>query len=120
MFISADRVDDLLAKVFKRILRNGQAVRATRGANRELFGVLLHLKDPRARISRTEIKGTLFSGLGELLWYLAGSDELNFITYYVSRYDEDSTDNVTVHGAYGPRFLRMRDNINQIEMCGRC
>jgi thymidylate synthase len=115
MVISADRLDDLLAKVFKAILKRGRAVGATRGPNRELFGVLLHLTDPRARISRTEIKGTLFSGLGELLWYLAGSDALDFICYYAPRYEENSADGVTVHGAYGPRLLRIRDDINQIE-----
>jgi thymidylate synthase len=115
MVVSADRLDDLLAKVFKKILKRGRRIGATRGANRELFGVLLHLKDPRARISRTEMKGTLFSGLGELLWYLAGSDSLNFICYYARRYDENSADGVTVHGAYGPRLLRMRGCINQIE-----
>lgn len=115
MIIAADRLDDLLAKVFKRILKDGRSVQASRGANRELFGVLLHLKDPRARISRTEIKGTVFSGLGELLWYLAGSDTLEFICYYARRYEENSSDGVTVHGAYGPRLLRMRDSINQIE-----
>src|SRR4051812_33364910 len=104
MVISADRLDDLLAKVFKTVLKKGQALGATRGANRELFGILLHLKDPRARISRTEIKGTVYSGLGELLWYLAGSDALDFICYYAPRYEENSSDGTTVHGAYGPRL----------------
>src|SRR3569623_177116 len=115
MVISADRLDDLLAKVLRRILTWGRSVGASRGATRELFGVLLHLKDPRARISRTEIKGRLFSGLGELLWYLAGSDALDFICYYAPHYEKNSEDGVTVHGAYGPRLLRMRNDTNQID-----
>src|SRR5690348_7398962 len=112
--ISADRLDDLLAKVFKRILKNGRPVAATRGSTKELFGVALQLKDPRARISRTETKGTIYSGLGELLWYLAGTDALDFIYYYAPRYEENSVDGATVHGAYGPRLLRLRGSINQI------
>ncbi len=116
MVISADRLDDMLAKVFAKILKKGRLVDPTRGATRELFGVLLQLKDPRARISRTEIKGTVYSGLGELLWYLAGTDALDFICYYAPRYEENSADGATVRGAYGPRLLRMRgiDQINNV------
>jgi thymidylate synthase len=69
----ADTLDDLLVKVFPKILQNGQRVKASKGWNRELSGVVLELRNPLARLSRSETKGTVFSCLGETLWYLAGS-----------------------------------------------
>ncbi len=51
---------------------------------------------------------TLYSGIGELLWYLAGTDRLDFVSYYASKYNHNSSDGISVHGAYGPRLLRMR------------
>jgi hypothetical protein len=82
----ADSLDDLLVKLFPKILRNGQRVKASKGWNNELSGAVLELRNPLARLSRTETKGTLFSCLGETLWYLARSNELEFIKYYISIY----------------------------------
>lgn len=116
MYISADTLDDLLIKVFRRLLRkNGSVeINPTKGAATELNGVLLQLKNPRARLSRTEQKGTIFSCLGELLWYLSASDRLDFIRYYISRYDQSSDDGETIFGAYGPRLVTPT-GINQIQ-----
>jgi thymidylate synthase len=108
MYISANTLDDLLRRVLTRLLASTNKIRASRGGTTEIAGVLLNLSNPRARLSRTENKRVLFSCLGELLWYLAGSRELQFIEYYVSRYADESDDGVTVHGAYGPRLFRVR------------
>jgi thymidylate synthase len=108
MYITATTVDDLLRRVFSRLLDADQRVTATRGDTIEIVGVLVQLSNPRARLSRTENKQVLFSCLGELLWYLAGSRELAFIEYYLSQYERESDDGVTVHGAYGPRLFHMR------------
>ena len=94
--------------MFRQLLRKGRQVTASRGATRELRGVLLELTDPRARLSRTELKGTVFSCLGELLWYLSGSNSLDFIKYYIQRYELESGDEKTVHGGYGPRLFNNR------------
>ncbi len=113
MFLSADTLDDLLGEVFPRILRSRVHTESRNGGARELPGVLLQLRNPRARLSHSEKKGFVYSCLGELLWYLAGSDSLEFIRYYVNdAYDDYSPDGVTVAGAYGPRILG-RDGPNQ-------
>jgi thymidylate synthase len=112
--IIADTLDDLLRSVFQKLLRDGQAVTASKGPNKELTGVVLELKNPLARLSRTETKGTVFSCLGETLWYLARSNDLKFIKYYLRLYGKFAERNGTVHGAYGPRMFKMRGNINQI------
>jgi thymidylate synthase len=85
----------------------------SRGNTRELAGVLVEITQPRARLSRTETRGKAFSCLGELLWYLSGSNNLEFIRYYISNYVKESEDEVTIYGAYGPRLFDFRNN-NQI------
>ena len=75
---------------------------------------LLKVANPRARLSHTEKKGKIFSALGEFLWYLAKSNDLNFISYYIGQYLDESEDGATVYGAYGPRLYGLRGN-NQVE-----
>lgn len=120
MYIKGKTLDDMLRKVLWKLLKSKERIKPTRGEARELTGVLLQVDDPRARLSLTEIKGTLFSCLGELLWYLSGTNDLEFISYYVPSYRKESSDGKTVYGGYGPRLFNIEDkktegkNINQI------
>jgi thymidylate synthase len=104
--LTAPTLDDLLREVIIALGAQGQRIQPGRGDAVELTGVLLQLDNPRARISQTEMRGKLFSCLGELLWYLAKSDALDFIEYYIPSYHKDveSEANV-VFGAYGPRLF---------------
>ena len=61
------------------------------------------LTNPRARLSRSENRGRIFSALGELLWYWSGSSSTEAITYYIPRYRDDDEGGV-IHGGYGPRL----------------
>ena len=83
MHLVAETLDDLLIKTFRNILERGERVRASKGWNTELSAVVLEIKNPLARLSRTETKGTAFSCLGETLWYLAKSNKLDFIHHYL-------------------------------------
>jgi thymidylate synthase len=114
MHLSAGTLDDLLLKTFKKISQDGGRVKASKGWNTELFGVLLELENPVARLSRTETKGTVFSCLGETPWYLKRTNELSFIEYYISEYKKFSDDKKTIHGAYGPRIFNMRGGVDQM------
>jgi len=105
MYIAANTFDDLLAKVFRRLLTRGIRIAPTKGAASEVSGVLLCLNSPRARLSRTETRGVFFSCLGEFLWYVSGTNRLDFIEYYIPGYGEFSDDGVTVFGGYGPRMF---------------
>lgn len=102
MYVRADSLDDLLAKVYRQILARGTRIKPTKGPAREIYGVLLKLSAPRLRLSRTESRGILFSCLGELLWILAGSNALDFIEHYISEYKKSSDDELTIHGADRP------------------
>ncbi|WP_068005053.1 thymidylate synthase [Pseudovibrio axinellae] len=94
--------------VYSRLL-NGKGVErvesSTKGANTEVFGALLELRNPRARLSRSQSRGKVFSALGELTWYLSGSQRIDFIKYYLPKYHEFSNDKITANGAYGPRLF---------------
>lgn len=121
MYISADTLDDLMNEAFKAVLATGMTVKGSKGGGtksrggiRELMGVLLHLKNPRARLSRTETKGMVYSALGEILWYLSYSDKLEFIEYYIPAYKKDAEADGTLHGAYGPRLHKMRGEHDQM------
>lgn len=106
MFIAADSLDDLLQRVTTKVLKKGHPAGGTQGPNTELFGVLMQLNKPRARLSRTEKRRTLFSCLGEFLWYMSKTNELRFISYYAPKYERESDDNETVRTGYGPRLFR--------------
>ncbi|WP_337171923.1 thymidylate synthase [Gemmatimonas aurantiaca] len=108
-----ESLDDLLQVVFTAIRAHGCANDASRGGTQELIGASLELRNPRARLSVTESRGRVISALGELIWYLSGSNALDQISHYISKYANDA-DNGIIHGGYGPRFFAQR-GINQIE-----
>jgi thymidylate synthase len=112
-FISDLTLDDLMNSVFRAIQTAGTAVRPTKGANVELRGILLQLKKPRARLSRTETRGKPFSCLGEFCWYLSGSDDLDFIKYYIPAYEKEADEGLLC-GAYGPRLVGGQDQLGRV------
>lgn len=114
MHIKADTLDDLLREVLGILLHCEEKITASRGTFTELFGVVLHLTNPRARLSRSEMKGKVFSALGEWLWYLSGANALAFIDYYLpGTYQKESDDSETVRSGYGERLYCHR-GFNQI------
>lgn len=104
---SEDSLDDLMRAVFKQLLtgRGNFEVDSSKGRSTEVFGALLELKNPRARLSRSFSKAKAFSPLGELFWYLAGSDSVEFIKHYIPNYPKLIKDEVKANGAYGPRIF---------------
>lgn len=115
MELSGEGLDDVLIDLYGKLLASPGRNRGTRGTTRELLGVALRISKPRARLSRSENRGKPFSALGELLWYLSGSDELDFIRPYISRYEEEANREGKIHGAYGPRLFAMH-SVNQVEV----
>ena len=106
MNVRASSLDDLLNVVFTRLLARGRSTVSSKGSALEMSGVVLELANPRARLSKTESRALLFSWLGELSWYLSGSDSLQYIRYYLKKYPEDAPGVETVRSAYGPRLRK--------------
>ncbi len=117
MEYSGGTLDDLMKIIFEELISKDFEIKTSRGNTSEIIGAHLHLKNPRARLSHTDRKGRVFSGLGELFWYLSEADSLDFITYYLPQLKEESVDGRTLYGAYGPRLFNQRghDQINNIK-----
>lgn len=104
-YLVADTVDDLTRHGLEAIQAHGTDITPSKGACREITGVTLELRHPLARISQSEARGKMISALGELCWYLSGSDDATVMNYYISGYDRNADNGVNVHGAYGPRLF---------------
>ncbi len=83
-------IDDALIDIYQKLLAAGGANGGTRGGMTEMLGVFFRLTNPRARISWSQDRGKPFSALGELLWYLKGTDRLDFIAPYIPPYAKDA------------------------------
>lgn len=106
-YIAETTVDDLMRAVIEEIQRHGERISPTKGDAVELTGVLLELTNPRARLSQTETRGKPYSCLGELCWYLAKTNDLAFIFYYLPQYKKFA-DGDEIFGGYGPRLFNWK------------
>ena len=113
MYILGETLDDVLNQSLKSILENGTEHETSRGEIIELIGISLRIKNPLARLSLSLERSTLFSCIGEFLWYMRGTSALAPIKYYIPKYKDESADGFTIRGAYGPRFFDDRGT-NQI------
>lgn len=111
--IRGETLDDVLHEVIESILAHGVRIHPTKGEALEFSGVLLEILNPRARLSRTETRGKAFSALGELCWYLAGTADADFISYYIPPY-RDVADDGVIYGGYGLRLFNW-DGLNQVK-----
>lgn len=105
MYLKEDSLDDLLHGVYSSLLEKTTKIQASKGKVAEELGSLLQLTNPRARLSLSEIRLRPSSALAEFIWYLAGSDDPQFIGQYISKYLKLKTENGRVPGAYGPRMF---------------
>jgi thymidylate synthase len=110
---SESSADDLLHQVFEALIESEDRPVPTKGPTREARAVTLELTNPRARLSRSETRGRLFSCLAELCWYLSGSGRVEPIEFYLSHYREAAEADGIVHGAYGPRLFGF-DGFDQV------
>lgn len=113
LYFRESSLDDLLRVALEALNTDGRKIRPSKGEALELVGTTMELTNPLARLSRTETRGKLFSCLGELCWYLSGSNELQPIAYYLPKYG-NYADNDIVHGGYGPRLFDW-NGLNQLE-----
>ncbi len=113
-YFEEDSIDDIMNNVINELIHNGKPVSASRGSFRELLAPTIFLRNPRARISKSLSRGKIFSGLGELIWYWSGSNNLELIDYYLKDvYTKESEDGITVNSGYGERLFNYQINPNE-------
>lgn len=111
--VSEASLDDVLQETLGQLLEHGMTIRPTKGEALEVVGAVIELTDPRARVSRSHKRSRIFSALGELLWYLSGSDDVGFIEYYISMYPAFAVQR-RVEGAYGPRLFGDQHRLSDV------
>jgi thymidylate synthase len=109
---TGDSADDLMRTSIEELLKSGTRITPNRGPALELHPVTLTLRSPRARLSRTEARGRLFSALGETCWYLSRGNDARFIAYYIEYYRQLG-DKEDVWGGYGTRLFNS-DGFDQV------
>ena len=73
----------------------------------EDLGFSARIENPSDRlISIPERHWDIVYGLGEFIWYVTGSNSLDFINYYAPSYTRFSDDGETLYGAYGTRLFK--------------
>jgi thymidylate synthase len=112
---SESSLDDLMRGAIETLISSGDHTSPTKGPARELRGVTLELTNPRARLSRSETRGRVFSCIAELCWYLSRSDRVEPIQFYLSHYRDCAEADGSVHGAYGPRLFAF-DGADQVQL----
>jgi thymidylate synthase len=94
----------------RRTYDGPEFVNAPRGnKSRERIGVSFRIDDPVQRhITLPGRRTNIIFNFAEALWYLSGSADLDFISYYAPSIANYSQDGRTLSGtAYGPRIFRM-------------
>jgi thymidylate synthase len=111
MNIQSNNIDELLKILYKKIIKDGKNIVSTKGGSKEIIGLTIRLTNPLSRISTTEDRGKIFSAIGELLWYVSGNDNIEFIEYYIKKYNEFLDPGSTkLNGAYGKRIFKKDDS----------
>ena len=105
MYIEENSLDDIIRELLIKIKSDGTKQKNSKGYNTEILGVYVKLTNPLNRISLSFEKNIFVSPVGEFFWYLSGSNNLDFIKYYISKYEDFSNDNITLNGAYGARLF---------------
>lgn len=117
--LEGNSMDEIQKKIVEELLEKGDRVKPRNQWIHEIIGVSFRLNNPRARIIYNPArKYNLILGLGELFWYLRGSNRLDIIQYYCQRYFDFSDDGYLLYGAYGPRIFgkKLKNGLTQWEM----
>lgn len=107
MIISADGINAIMCYACRQLIEKPEYISAPRGLPiSETIDAKLILYNPRRRIITTPARKLSRKYLaGELAFYLAGSDLLQFIAHYSKFWEKCSDDGETVNSAYGKRLL---------------
>lgn len=114
-----ESLDSAYPHLLKAILEEGQEVSPRGMLTKELSPVTITITNPRKRVITHPVRKLNYGFMvGEALWYLSGTDDVNQVSHYNKQWNNYSDDGKTLNGAYGKRLFCYEENgeiINQVE-----
>lgn len=106
IWVSAQTIDEAWEKWYNCIASNAGSAESRDGAVvGEILNAVTIIEDPTRCILKSPIrKLPMRYMIGELLWYLSGSNSLDAIRLYTKAWDRMSDDDKTVNSNYGDRI----------------
>lgn len=105
-------IDELYYELCNELVEHGREVNVRNMSTKELIGKSFVLQNPRKRLLQNkERRLSPYYALGEWLWYMSGSNSLEFISYYAPSMWKYSDDKKTLNGAYGKRIKHQLEEI---------
>ena len=104
-FVVGETLDQIWAELVERVMGPDASEHDSRNGNtRELLGVNLTLRDPRAGWLESSVRDmSPIYAAGEFLWYLSLENKGDFITHYAPHYKRFLNDGIA-WGGYGERM----------------
>lgn len=97
------------------VLERGKPVKVRGKGTKELLARTVALSSPRERlITVPGRRNDVFATIAEVMWVLAGRDDVEFLRRYLHRAPDFSDDGLVWRAAYGPR-LRDWQGVDQVD-----
>lgn len=105
-YIKADSFEKGYYAVMEQIMLYGEESSPRGQKIKELRGMHLEITNPRKRlIFNGQRDLNLFFNMGECLWYLSGSNDVEQVSFYNKAWRKYSDDGKTLNSAYGNRIF---------------
>lgn len=112
-----DDMSDLWYCLYKRLISNGELVHSRIGDTKHITDVTFCLTNPTKSITYNSVrKLSAKYMIAELLWYLSGSNKIDFIGKYAKMWNSLTDDGETVNSAYGYRIFH-QFGFDQLKFC---
>jgi thymidylate synthase len=99
----------------QKLINQGSPMDSRLGPTKELIAQLIDIQNPLERVYLLPgLKTNIFAQIAGSWWVMAGTNDLDFLSFYWPGADKRSDDRITWRGAYGPR-LRHWNGIDQLE-----
>lgn len=108
-------LDEALPKLCKAVM-DGEEVGSRAGRTMELNHVAVTYDFPQQRETVNQLrKHSVVAQIAEVVWMLAGRDDIDWLKNYVPRAGDFSEDGVKWSGAYGPRIRKWRGRNGEVD-----
>ena len=117
LLFADNNVTNLFKQVYAALDKDGEIVKSRIGNTKHFTDMTLILTNPMANVCLDKTRNlSLKYMLGEIAWYMSGSNKLEDIGKYAKMWYNLSDDGETVNSAYGYRIFE-KFGFNQLDYC---